>query len=161
MSSNQIPMTVAGQQQLKEELHRLKSVERPRIIEAIAEARAHGDLKENAEYHAAREQQSFAEGRIQEIEAKLSNCQVIDVSKITNRGKVIFGVTVDIVNLETDEKKTYKIVGEDEADIKANLIFAGSPIAKALIGKEIGDVAEVQTPGGSVEYEIEDVRHEA
>ncbi len=157
---NKVPMTVVGEKKLKEELHRLKTIERPRIIEAIAEARAHGDLKENAEYHAAREQQSFAEGRIQEIEAKLSNAQVIDVSKIENRGKVIFGVTVDIINLDNDERKTYKIVGEDEADIKANLIFAGSPIARALIGKEVGDIALVETPGGSVEYEIDGVRHE-
>lgn len=157
---NKVPMTVNGEKQLKDELHHLKKVERPRIIEAIAEARAHGDLKENAEYHAAREQQSFAEGRIQEIESKLSNCQVIDVSKIENTGKVIFGVTVDIINLSNDEEKTYKIVGEDEADIKKNLIFAGSPIARALIGKSVGDVAIVQTPGGEVEYEIDDVRHE-
>lgn len=157
---NKVPMTAKGEQQLKDELHRLKTIERPRIIEAIAEARAHGDLKENAEYHAAREQQSFAEGRIQEIEGKLSNCQVIDVSRIENTGKVIFGVTVDITNIETDEKKTYKIVGEDEADIKQNQIFAGSPIARALIGKSVGDVVLVQTPAGEVEYEIEDVRHE-
>ncbi len=160
MSLDKVPMTAKGEQSLKDELHHLKTVERPRIIEAIAEARAHGDLKENAEYHAAREQQSFAEGRIQEIEGKLSNCQVIDVSKIENKGKVIFGVTVDIINIDTDESKTYKIVGEDEADIKANLIFAGSPIARALIGKEVGDIAVVETPGGSVEYEIDDVRHE-
>jgi transcription elongation factor GreA len=157
---NKVPMTAKGEQDLKDELNRLKTVERPRIIEAIAEARAHGDLKENAEYHAAREQQSFAEGRIQEIEGKLSNCQVIDVSKIENTGKVIFGVTVDIINIETDEQKTYKIVGEDEADIKRNLIFAGSPIARALIGKMLGDIAEVETPGGTVEYEIDGVRHE-
>lgn len=158
---NKTPMTVSGEQNLIAELHELKSVKRPAIIEAIAEARAHGDLKENAEYHAAREQQSFAEGRIQEIEARLSNCQVIDISKIGNTGKVIFGTTVDIINVDTDERKTYKIVGEDEADIKANRIYAGSPIAKALIGKEVGDIAGVETPGGSVEYEIDAVRHEA
>jgi transcription elongation factor GreA len=157
---NQVPMTVLGEKNLKEELHRLKSIERPRIVEAIAEARAHGDLKENAEYHAAREQQSFAEGRIQEIEGKLSNCQVIDVSRIENKGKVIFGVTVDIVNISTDETKTYKIVGEDEANIKENRIYAGSPIARALMGKEIGDIACVETPGGTVEYEIGGIRHE-
>lgn len=157
---NKVPMTVMGEKNLRDELHNLKTVVRPSIIEAIAEARAHGDLKENAEYHAAREQQSFTEGRIQEIEGKLSNCQVIDISKIENKGKVIFGVTVDILNIDTDEKKTYKIVGEDEADIKANRIFAGSPIARALIGKEVGDIAVVDTPGGSVEYEIEAVRHE-
>ena len=161
MSLNtKVPMTVKGEQQLKEELHRLKSIERPRIIEAIAEARAHGDLKENAEYHAAREQQSFTEGRIKEIEARLSNCQVIDVSRIENKGKVIFGVTVDIINTETDETKTYKIVGEDEANIKEGRIFAGSPIARALMGKQVGDVAAVETPGGAVEYEIDAVRHE-
>ena len=161
MSLNtKVPMTVNGEQQLKDELHRLKSIERPRIIEAIAEARAHGDLKENAEYHAAREQQSFTEGRIQEIESKLSNCQVIDISRIENKGKVIFGVTVDIINTETDESKTYKIVGEDEANIKEGRIFAGSPIARALMGKTVGDVAAVETPGGSVEYEIDAVRHE-
>lgn len=160
MSLNKVPMTVLGEKNLKDELHHLKTVMRPSIIQAIAEARAHGDLKENAEYHAAREQQSFTEGRIQEIEGRLSNCQVIDISKIENKGKVIFGVTVDILNIDTDEKKTYKIVGEDEADIKANRIFAGSPIARALIGKEVGDVAVVETPGGSVEYEIEAVRHE-
>jgi len=161
MSLNtKVPMTVNGEQQLKDELHRLKSIERPRIIEAIAEARAHGDLKENAEYHAAREQQSFTEGRIQEIESRLSNCQVIDISRIENKGKVIFGVTVDIVNIETDEKKTYKIVGEDEANIKEGRIFAGSPIARALMGKVVGDVAAVETPGGLVEYEIDAVRHE-
>jgi transcription elongation factor GreA len=157
---NKVPMTVAGEKRLKEELHQLKTVTRPGIIEAIAEARAHGDLKENAEYHAAREQQSFTEGRIQEIEGKLSNCQIIDISKIENKGKVLFGVTVDIINIDTDEKKTYKIVGEDEADIKLNRIFAGSPIARALMGKEVGDVASVETPGGLVEYEIEAVRHE-
>jgi len=159
-SMQQVPMTVQGEKNLVNELHELKTVKRPSIIEAIAEARAHGDLKENAEYHAAREQQSFTEGRIQEIEGKLSNCRVIDISKIENKGKVIFGVTVDIINIETDETKTYKIVGEDEADIKANRIFAGSPIARALMGKEVGDITEVKTPGGSVEYEIDDVRHE-
>ena len=161
MSLNtKVPMTVNGEQQLKDELHRLKSIERPRIIEAIAEARAHGDLKENAEYHAAREQQSFTEGRIQEIESKLSNCQVIDISRIENKSKVIFGVTVDIINTETDESKTYKIVGEDEANIKEGRIFAGSPIARALMGKIVGDIAAVETPGGAVEYEIDAVRHE-
>ena len=153
-------MTVTGEKKLQDELQELKTVKRPQIIEAIAEARAHGDLKENAEYHAAREQQSFTEGRIKEIEAKLSNCQIIDISKIENKGKVIFGVTVDIINVDTDEVKTYTIVGEDEADIKENRIFAGSPIAKALIGKEVGEIISVDTPGGSVDYEIDDVRHE-
>jgi transcription elongation factor GreA len=157
--SNMIPMTVAGEAALREELQRLKSVERPRIIQAIAEARAHGDLKENAEYHAAREQQGFCEGRIQEIEGKLADARVIDITTIPHTGKVIFGVTVDIVNCETDEAVTYRIVGEDEANVKQNLISVTSPIARALIGKEVGDVVVVKTPGGDVEYEIDDVRH--
>lgn len=156
---NKIPMTVAGEQALREELNRLKTVERPRIIQAIAEAREHGDLKENAEYHAAREQQGFVEGRIQEIESKLSHAHVIDVTKIENTGKVIFGVTVDIVNLDTEEKVTYQIVGDDEADIKNGKISVSSPIARALIGKETGDVVRVSVPSGVVEYEIDDVRH--
>lgn len=157
--SSQVPMTVAGEASLREELKRLKSVERPRIIQAIAEARAHGDLKENAEYHAAREQQGFCEGRITEIEAKLSGARVIDITTITPTGKVIFGVTVDLVNCETDEAVTYQIVGEDEADVKQGKISITSPIARALIGKEVGDVALVRTPGGDVEYEIDEVRH--
>lgn len=157
--STQVPMTVAGEAALREELQRLKSVERPRIIQAIAEARAHGDLKENAEYHAAREQQSFCEGRIQEIEGKLADARVIDITKITPTGKVIFGVTVDLINCESEEEVTYKIVGEDEADVKQNRISVTSPIARALIGKEAGDVVVVKTPGGDVEYEIDDVRH--
>ena len=159
MSITRYPMTVAGEKKLREELDHLKSVERPRIIEAIAEAREHGDLKENAEYHAAREQQGFAEGRIQEIESKLSLAQVIDISKIDNSGKVIFGTTVTMLNCDTDETVTYTIVGEDEADIKVKKISVGSPIARALIGKEVGDVAKVQTPKGVVEYEIEEVEH--
>lgn len=153
------PMTVAGEVALREELQRLKSVERPRIIQAIAEARAHGDLKENAEYHAAREQQSFCEGRISEIEGKLSDARVIDVSQIPNTGKVIFGVTVDIINCETDAKQTYRIVGEDEADVKLNKISVTSPIARALIGKEEGDIVVVKAPSGEIEYEIEKVQH--
>lgn len=152
-------MTVAGEKALREELNHLKSVERPRIIQAIAEAREHGDLKENAEYHAAREQQGFVEGRIQEIESKLSYAHVIDVTQIENTGKVIFGVTVDIVNLDTEEKVTYQIVGDDEADIKSGKISVSSPIARALIGKENGDVVRVNVPNGVVEYEIDDVRH--
>ena len=156
---NKIPMTVAGEKALREELNHLKSVERPRIIQAIAEAREHGDLKENAEYHAAREQQGFVEGRIQEIESKLSYAPVIDVTQIENTGKVIFGVTVDIVNLDTEEKVTYQIVGDDEADIKSGKISVSSPIARALIGKENGDVVRVNVPNGVVEYEIDDVRH--
>lgn len=157
--TGQVPMTVAGERALREELQRLKSVDRPRIIEAIAEARAHGDLKENAEYHAAREQQSFCEGRIGEIEGKLAEARVIDISQIAPTGKVIFGTTVDIVNCETDAQVTYQIVGEDEADVKCNKISVTSPIARALVGKEIGDVVIVRAPGGDVEYEIENIRH--
>ncbi len=156
---NKVPMTVAGEAALREELERLKKVDRPRISAAIAEAREHGDLKENAEYHAAREQQSFAEGRIMEIEGKLSNAQVIDVTTIAKTGKVIFGTTVNLINVDTDEEVTYKIVGEDEADVKNNLISVGSPIARALIGKEEGDVVVVKAPGGDIEYEIDEVQH--
>lgn len=154
------PMTKQGHDALQAELQQLKSVERPRISAAIAEARAHGDLKENAEYHAAREQQGFVEGRIQDIEAKLSNAQVIDVTTMPKTGKVIFGVTVDIVNIETDESRTYQIVGDDEADIKNNKISVNSPIARGLIGKEEGDVVGIQTPAGVVEYEIAEVRYQ-
>lgn len=159
MSNGQVPMTLAGEARLRDELKRLKTIERPRIIAAIAEARAHGDLKENAEYHAAREQQGFCEGRIAEIESKLSGARVIDVTTIANTGKVIFGVTVDLINCETDAAVTYQIVGEDEADVKENKISITSPIARALIGKEVGDVALVRTPGGDVEYEIAEIRH--
>ncbi|SMF00645.1 transcription elongation factor GreA [Alteromonadaceae bacterium Bs31] len=153
------PMTVAGEQALRDELEKLKKEDRPRITAAIAEAREHGDLKENAEYHAAREQQGFCEGRIQDIEAKLSTSQVIDVTAIPQSGKVIFGTTVKIINIETDEEITYKIVGEDEASIKENKISVTSPIARALIGKEVGDVALVRAPGGEMEYEIDSVLH--
>ncbi|MAR71951.1 MULTISPECIES: transcription elongation factor GreA [Halomonas] len=156
---NKVPMTVAGEQRLREELEQLKSEARPTVIAAIAEAREHGDLKENAEYHAAREQQGFIEGRIQEIEGKLSNAQVIDVTKLPKTGKVIFGVTVELLNLDTDEEVTYRIVGEDEADIKQRRISVTSPIARALIGKEEGEVVLVRTPGGEVEYEITGVEH--
>ena len=156
---SRVPMTVAGEAALREELERLKKVDRPRITDAIAEARAHGDLKENAEYHAAREQHSFNEGRIMEIEGKLGNAQVIDVTAIPKSGKVIFGTTIDLINLETDATVTYRIVGEDEADVKANLISIGSPIARALIGKEEGDVVTVKAPGGDIEYEIDQVHH--
>jgi transcription elongation factor GreA len=156
---NQIPMTERGAQQLRDELKRLKTVDRPRIVEAIADAREHGDLKENAEYHAAREQQGFCEGRIQEIESKLSNAQIIDVTKVPNNGKVIFGSTVTVYNTKTDEEVSYKIVGDDEADIKSNLISVNSPIARALIGKEVDDVATVTTPNGEVEYEIVEVKY--
>ena len=148
------PMTAKGAEALRNELTRLKSVERPKIIEAIASARAHGDLKENAEYHAAREQQSFNEGRINEIEGKLSNAQIIDISKIRNEGKVIFGSTVRVFNVETSEDVTYQIVGEDEADIKENKISYTSPIGRAFIGKYVGDPAIVEAPGGRIEYEI-------
>jgi len=156
---NKVPMTVAGEQRLRKELEELKGEARPRVIAAIAEAREHGDLKENAEYHAAREQQGFIEGRIQEIEGKLSNAQVIDVTKLPQTGKVIFGVTVGLINLDSDEEVTYRIVGEDEADIKARRISVTSPIARALIGKEEGEVVVVRTPGGEVEYEIASVEH--
>jgi transcription elongation factor GreA len=156
---NKFPMTLAGETALRQELDRLKKVERPRIVQAIAEARAHGDLKENAEYHAAREQQSFAEGRIMEIEGKLGNAQVIDITAIPKTGRVIFGTTIDLINLETNETVTYRIVGEDEADVKGNMISVGSPIARALIGKEEGDVVIVKAPGGDIEYEIDQVQH--
>jgi len=153
------PMTVESAKALTDELQELKTVIRPRITNAIADARAHGDLKENAEYHAAREQQSFSEGRILELESKLSNAQIIDVTNITNNGKVIFGATVHLINLDTDEEVTYRIVGHDQADIKQNLISVKSPIARALISKEEGDETEVQTPTGYVAYEISKVEY--
>jgi len=156
---NQIPMTAHGAEMLRTELKRLKSEDRPRIIQAIADAREHGDLKENAEYHAAREQQGFCEGRIQEIEAKLSNAQIIDVQKIPNNGKIIFGSTVTLYNTATDKEVTYRIVGDDEADIKSNMISVNSPIARALIGKEVDDVAVVSTPNGEAEYEVVKVEY--
>ncbi|SCZ49503.1 transcription elongation factor GreA [Thiohalomonas denitrificans] len=154
------PMTLRGAEKLREELHQLKSVERPQVIQAIAEAREHGDLKENAEYHAAREQQGFIEGRIADIESKLGNAQIIDVTKLNANGKVVFGATVDLVEVESGDEVTYQIVGEDEADIKAGRVSVGSPIARALIGKEIDDVAVVQAPGGEREYEIVEIRYE-
>ena len=156
---SKIPMTKAGEASLREELQRLKQVERPRIVAAIAEAREHGDLKENAEYHAAREQQGFCEGRIKDIEAKLSHAQVIDVKQIENTGKVIFGVSVTLINIETQQVMTYQIVGEDEADVKNGKISVTSPIARGLIGKEEGDEVSVTTPGGVVEYEIDTVEY--
>ncbi len=156
---NKVPLTVTGAKKLREELDELKSVVRPRIIKAIAEAREHGDLKENAEYHAAREQQSFAEGRIAEIEGKLSNAQIIDVTKLDANGKVVFGATVEIEELQSGETVTYQIVGEDEADIKAGRISVGSPIARALIGKEAEDVVIVKAPGGDIEYEILSIQY--
>lgn len=155
----QYPMTAEGAEKLRAELNELKSVKRPAIIAAIAEAREHGDLKENAEYHAAREQQSFCEGRIQDIKGKLSNAQIIDVTKLENTGKVIFGTTVTILNCDTDEEITYRIVGDDEADIKNNLISVNSPIARGLIGKMVDDVANIHTPAGVVEFEILEVEY--
>ena len=155
----QIPMTVRGAEQLREELDFLKNVRRPEIIKAIAEAREHGDLKENAEYHAAREQQGFCEGRIQEIEGKLGNAQVIDVTKMPNNGKVIFGATVVLVNTDTDEEVTYRIVGDDEANIKEGLISVNSPIARGLVGKEVDDSVTITTPGGKVEFDIIEVEY--
>lgn len=151
---NKVPLTVAGANKLRAELEELKTVVRPRIIQAISDARAHGDLKENAEYHAAREQQSFAEGRIAEIEGKLSNANIIDVTKADANGKVIFGATVKIEDLDSGKEVTYQIVGEDEANIKEGRISVGSPIARALIGKEVEDVVTVKAPGGNIEYEI-------
>lgn len=152
-----IPMTVLGAAKLREELHRLKQIDRPRIINAIAEARAHGDLKENAEYHAAREQQGFAEGRILEIESKLSTAQVIDVTQIENTGRIIFGVTVKVN--QNGQTISYQIVGEDEADINNHKISVTSPVARALIGKYEGDSVEVRTPDGIMNYEIIEVLH--
>lgn len=153
------PLTVQGAEKLREQLKRLKSVDRPRVVEAIAEARAHGDLSENAEYHAAREQQSFIEGRINTIESVLAEAQIIDVSKLDAGSKVVFGATVDLLNVETDKEVTYQIVGEEESDIENGLISISSPIARALIGKEEGDTATVDAPGGAVEYEILEVRY--
>lgn len=154
-----IPMTAAGAKLLREELEYFKTVKRPAVINAISEARAHGDLKENAEYHAAKEQQSFIEGRIAELEAKLSNAQIIDITNMSNNGKVIFGATVKLVNVETDEEVAYQIVGDDEADIKAGKISVSSPIARALIGKHVDDTVGVQAPAGLIEYEIMKVEY--
>jgi len=156
---NKVPLTVSGAEKLRTELFELKTVVRPRVINAIAEARAHGDLKENAEYHAAREQQSFSEGRIAEIEGKLSNAQVIDVTKMNAGGKVIFGATVEIEDIDSGEAVTYQIVGQDEADIKEGRISVGSPIARALIGKEVEDVVIVKAPVGDKEYEILSIKY--
>ncbi|WP_024871151.1 transcription elongation factor GreA [Tolumonas lignilytica] len=156
---SQTPMTVLGAEKLREELEQLKTVQRPQIIQAIAEARAHGDLKENAEYHAAREQQGFCEGRIQEIEAKLSNAQIIDVTKLPNTGRVIFGSTVTVLKCDTEEEITYRIVGDDESDIKSGMLSINSPIARGLIGKEVDDVATITTPAGKVDFEIVQVEY--
>lgn len=156
---NKAPITVQGAKKLQDELFQLKSVDRPRVIEAIATAREHGDLKENAEYHAAREQQGFIEGRIKDIEGKLGNAVIIDVTTVNANGKVVFGATVFVADEETGDEMTYQIVGEDEADIKNNMISIGSPIARALIGKEEGDVAEVKTPGGLRALEIVEIKY--
>lgn len=156
---NKHPITQRGADKLREEVRNLKSVDRPRVVTAIAEARAHGDLKENAEYHAAKEQQGFIEGRIQEIESKLSHAQIIDVTSFGATGKVIFGATVDICDEDDGTELTYQIVGEDEADIAAGMISVGSPIARALIGKEVGDVAVVNAPGGEKSFEVVEVRY--
>ncbi|MEN9726884.1 MAG: hypothetical protein RL434_1250 [Pseudomonadota bacterium] len=153
------PMTVVGAQRLREELHRLKTVDRPRITNAIAEARALGDLKENAEYHAAREQQSFSEGRIAEIEGKLANAEIIDVTKVNANGRVVFGATVKLLNLNTEEEVTYRIVGEDEADIKGGLVSINSPVARGLISKQAGDEVTIQVPNGVAEYEVLSVEY--
>ncbi|NOQ49083.1 MAG: transcription elongation factor GreA [Nitrosomonadaceae bacterium] len=156
---NRVPLTVKGADKLRAELDELKTVKRPKIIEAIATARAHGDLKENAEYHAAREQQSFAEGRIKEIESKLSNAEIIDVTKINANGRVVFGTTVVLADVENDDEVTYTIVGEDEADIKQSMISVTSPISRAMIGKEEGDLITVEAPAGNKDYEIVEVRY--
>lgn len=157
---NKVPLTIRGAEKLREELQELKGVARPKVIEAIADARAHGDLKENAEYHAAREQQSFIEGRIKEIEGKLSHAQIIDVKSLNAGGKVVFGATVDVADEDTGDEFTYQIVGEDEADIKAGMISVTSPIARALIGRSEGDIASFNAPGGQREFEILAVRYE-
>jgi transcription elongation factor GreA len=154
-----VPMTLGGAESLRAELHELKTQRRPKIVQAIAEAREHGDLKENAEYHAAREQQSFCEGRIKEIEGKLADAEIIDIKKIPHSGKVIFGTTVTLYNLETEKSVSYQIVGEDEADVKNNKISVSSPISRAMMGKEEGDEIVVKAPGGDIEYEIEKVEH--
>ncbi|NNC77096.1 MAG: transcription elongation factor GreA [Woeseiaceae bacterium] len=157
---NKVPVTVHGHELMTQELKQLKSKDRPNVINAISEARAHGDLKENAEYHAAKEQQGFIEGRIKELEGKLSNVQVIDVTAIDAKGKIVFGSTVELIDEDTGKETVYKIVGEDEADIKKGLISYTSPIARALIGKNEGDVVNFQAPGGEKQYEVIEVRYE-
>lgn len=156
---DKIPMTVQGEEALRKELDRLKSVERPRIVKAIAEAREQGDLRENAEYQYAKEEQGFIEGRILDVEGKLSNAQIIDVTTIPHSGKVIFGVTVMLLNIDSDEEISYQIVGDEESDIKENKLSVYSPIGRALIGKLEGDEVSIETPGGVVEYEILEVKH--
>jgi len=157
---SKVPLTVRGAEKLREELNELKTIKRPKVIADIAEAREHGDLKENAEYHAAREQQSFIEGRIKDIEGKLSHAQIIDVKTLNANGRVVFGATVDVEDLDREEEITYQIVGEDEADIKQGMISITSPLARSLIGKEEGDVAVLDAPGGQRELEILEVRYE-
>lgn len=154
-----VPMTAAGAAKLTEELERLKRIERPSITKAIAEARSHGDLKENAEYHAAKEQQGFVEARIRDIEHKLSHANIIDITKLSKDSKVIFGATIELINLDTEEKFSYQIVGEEEADIRSGKLSCTSPIARAIIGKYSGDTVEVKTPSGLIEYEIGDVQY--
>ncbi len=154
-----VPRTVGGAERLRAELHDLKVVQRPRIVQAIAEARAHGDLKENAEYHAAREQQSFSEGRVKEIEGKLADAEIIDVTKVPVTGKIIFGTTVKLLNIATDKSVTYQIVGEDEADVKNGKISYSSPVGRAMMGKQEGDEIVVKAPGGDISYEVEKVEH--
>lgn len=156
---NNVPMTAVGAAKLSEELEKLKKVERPNVVRAIAEARAHGDLKENAEYHAAKDQQGFIEARIRYIEDRLSRANIIDVTRLNNNGKVVFGATVSLVNMDTEEQVIYQIVGEEEADIRSGKISFTSPIARAIIGKNQGDSVEVKTPSGLIEYEIGDVRY--
>ena len=153
------PITIKGLEKLKEELNYLKNVQRQKIISAIAEARSHGDLKENAEYHAAKEQQSHSEGRIQKINDVIARANIIDVTKLSNSGKIIFGSTIELLNTETNEKKTYKIVGKDEADIKKKLIYFKSPIGKGLIGKNLNNIVEIQTPAGKKIYEVKNVKY--
>ena len=157
---SKVPLTVAGAEKLREELHRLKTVERPSVIAAIAEARSHGDLSENAEYDAAKERQGFVEGRIQEVDGKLSNAQIIDPKLLDADGRCVFGATVDIEDQDSGNSVTYQIVGEDEANIKVGKVSVSSPMARALIGKYAGDIAQVQAPGGVREYEIIEVRYE-
>ena len=155
-----VPITLNGSDDLKDELHQLKHTARPEVVAAIAEARAHGDLKENAEYHAAKEQQSFIEGRIQDLEGVLSNAQIINPAELPKDGRVVFGVTVDLINIDNEDEVTYQIVGDYESDIKKNRISISSPIARALIGKEIEDIAVVKAPSGDIEYEIEAIRYD-
>ena len=155
-----VPMTIRGAEMLRKELKKLKSGDRPQVIQAIAEARAHGDLKENAEYHAAKDQQGFIEARIKEIEGKLSNTQIIDVTTIDARGKIVFGATVDLLDVQLDQQSTYKIVGEDEANINEGMISLTSPIARAMIGKNEGDEISFSAPGGEKHFEVMEVRYE-